>query len=156
MQLTVFFKFKEFFKRYIWIWKSKTTIRFPEDVFMYEKNGFQVLGLIPYKADKIRQLTKRKDELSALIKASLQPKDHLKENYYAVPWPGIKSTSESDINNAYSRLQDAPTRIKEELFWFHLEEDNIEPFNCLLTGNFNEGRRQWESKKDDNPILLKN
>jgi len=135
------------FKKRGRVGKPKPAIRFPEEVFMYEKNAFQVLGLIPYKANKIRAILKRKDDLSNLIKIGLKPQEHIKENYHVIPWPKAQPIAEFTINNAYSRLEDSLKRIKEELFWFHLEENNLKVFECLKRGDFEEGKRLWEDRK---------
>ena len=129
--------------------KATIKFRFPEVVDIYQKNAFQVLGIIPQEAT-IRAITKRKKDLSALIGSDLAIKEHL-HDYHAIPWSEDNRITEADINNAYSRLQDNLKRMKEELFWFHLEEGNDEAFRCLLDGEFEKGVELWKAKKENDP-----
>jgi hypothetical protein len=129
--------------------RRKAIFRFPDVVHIYQKNAFQVLGLVPQKAT-IRMIARRKNDLSALISSDLPPKEHL-QDFWAILWPGAGQTTEADINNAYSRLQDNLNRIKEELFWFHFGENKDEAFGYLLEGDFQRGRELWEAKKEQKP-----
>jgi len=129
--------------------EAHTKFKFPEIVDFYINNSFQILGLIPHKVNA-RSIHKRKNELVALIKADLPPREHLKD-YYSISWPDIGQTTESGLTNAYVRLQDTLKRIEEELFWFHLEEDKMEPFECLLKGDLKKGQELWETEIKDNP-----
>ena len=130
--------------------KPEPTFVFPEEALIYEKNAFRVLGLEPQKAT-MGSIAKRKNALSVLIKATLQPKEYIREDYHAISWLGVNPITEADIINAYSRLQDNLKRIREELFWFYLEGDNDEAFRCLVEGDFERGRELWEAKKGNNP-----
>jgi len=104
--------------------QADSKFKFPKIVDLYINNSFQILGLIPHKVNA-RSIHRRKNELSALIKADLPPKEHLKD-YYSILWPDVSRTiTESVLSNAYARLQNTIKRVEDELFWFHLEEDKM-------------------------------
>lgn len=128
--------------------KPKVIFRPPEEIFTYEKNAFQVLGILPKQAT-VRTITKREAELTNLIKAGLSFKDHI-AGYCAVPWPESKPVNEMDISNAHSRLQDNLKRIKEELFWFRIDGETDRACQCLIEGDFEGGVNLWDSARGSN------
>lgn len=125
--------------------KSKVAFRYPDEIFTYEKNAFQVLGILPKQAT-VRAITKRENELTNLIKAGLPIKDYIPD-YCPVPWSEAKPATETDISNAHSRLQDNVKRMKEELFWFNIDETD-EVYKCLREGDFGRGMNLWDSAKE--------
>ncbi len=128
--------------------KPKVIFRFPEEIFTFEKNAFQVLGILPKQAT-IKTITKRTNELTNLIKAGLPFKAHI-HGYCAVPWQESNPITENDISNAHARLQDNLKRINEELFWFRVEDGEDEAFKSLLDGNFEKAMDLWDSAKSSN------
>ncbi len=127
--------------------KPKVIFRPPEEIFTYERNAFQVLGILPKQAT-VRTITKRESELTNWIKAGFPVKDY--PGYCAVPWPESMPITEMDISNAHLRLQDNLKRIKEELFWLRIDDEADKAYQCLIQGDFESGANLWNSARGSN------
>jgi hypothetical protein len=132
--------------------KRTIDFKFPESIRIFEKNAFNVLGIIPIKAN-VNSSVKRKKDLAVLVKANLaeQADKHIKKDYYRVPWPGTAAVSELEINSAFAKLQDAGKSIEEELLWFHLEGNHLGTFKCLVNCDFQEVKRCWQEERRNRP-----
>jgi len=65
--------------------------------------------------------------------------------------------TQQDINDAHGRLKLTETRIKEEILWFWIRDDNKDDLRRLRTGDWSDLRKKWEiGKKKGDSVSLHN
>jgi len=106
-------------------------------VFQYSKNAFRVLGL--KSSASVQEITKRVNEIK--VKTSLG----IAISYeYDFPFMGVIDRDEQSILNAFQRLENPVSRLKEEISWFWLETDNDEKaFNLLKKSEYKSALDIW-------------
>jgi hypothetical protein len=128
--------------------RQKAPFRHPDGIHMYEKNAFQVLGMLPREAtpDAVLQ---RESELTALLREGGVPDRVQIPGYCPVPWPECAPVTEAEVSAARSLLQDDRERVWEELFWFRVVGRDDEAYASLSEGDFETAASLWDAAQAD-------
>jgi hypothetical protein len=120
-----------------------------EATSLYERNAFQVLGLLAHEASTTT-IMRRRDELLTLVESRMPVEGHL-DGYHRVGWGGSVTLDRTEISGAVARLQDEPDRLREELLWFRLEGEGAPVLAALRAGNLDEAERTWRQRRASAP-----
>lgn len=119
-------------------------IRVPDSVSLYERNAFQMLGLIPVQATT-RRIMSRRDELQVVLDADLSLRDEVPD-YRPVGWPWAVPVTADELKRAVGKLQNEPSRFEEEVCWFHLDGEDAPVLAALAGGDLAKAREAWQSR----------
>lgn len=108
-------------------------------MYRYQNNAFRVVGLTSEAT--LKEITQRVNEIR--VKKSLEIDVSYELDFN---WMGEVDRSEQNVINALQRLENPISRLKEELFWFWIDEDaDREALDCLRKGDRQSAHEIWKS-----------
>lgn len=119
--------------------RPASRVEFPAAALVYEKNAFRLLGTDTRAA--LTQLQRNKGDAVRCLQVGLPLP------YNVVQLPGAAAVSREKLETAFGRVEDVLKRLREELFWFWLEDGQQQVLDWLTEGSFSQVREAFQSNK---------
>jgi len=128
--------------------ERRRTLRLPaEPLEIYEKNAYQMLGLVPGETST-RRLMRRRGEIDTLLAAEMPIGEHLSDLFRVRGLGPDPELDEAAVSAAIARLQDEPDRIAEELLWFRLDAEENSVLDALRAGDLDSAEAAWAERRN--------